>query len=66
MEVQRLDHMEEAKTLDELVAESAAAEAFVACVEEQRAELTEGIECVAVSTWAERDAESRARAVLLE
>ena len=53
-------------TLDALEVENAAAAAFVEYVEAQRAELTEGVVCVAVRTWAERDAETRARAVVLE
>ena len=49
-------------TLDALEVESAAAAAFVEYVEAQRAEITEGVQCVAVRTWAERDASARGRA----
>ena len=66
VEARRLERLEDAMTLDALEVESAAAAAFVERVEAQRAELTEGVECVAVRTWAERDAETRARAVVLE
>ena len=55
VEARRLERLEDAMTLDALEVERAPAAAFVERVEAQRAELTQGVEWVAVRTWAYKE-----------